>query len=126
LLYKYYPIEQFKKAEVYCLKILEYKLNHFNFFHFSLFFMTYSCVYTNTKQTIDNIDHIEFFNKLCKFSENILLNPNFIGNEPWKLSCAVVAYVRESFSLSKWNDKLKTDFKMSFDDFIEEYKTIKR
>jgi hypothetical protein len=122
LLYKYYPIDELRRAEIYCIKLLSYRLNHFTFFHFNLFFMTYSCIYSDNECA--DIDQIEFFNKLCKYSELILLDQKLLCLDNWRLSCALIAYVREKFGLTKWNESMEREYSITLSEFQEVYDTV--
>jgi hypothetical protein len=85
--------------------------------------MTYPSLYKDDTKTIDQI---EYFNKLCKYSEVVLLNPKLVHIEGWKLSSVLIAYIREKFGLSKWSDSMEHDYSISLNDFEDVYQVVIR
>jgi hypothetical protein len=68
-----------------------------------------------------NVDQIEFFNKLCKYSEIILLNLKFLGQDGLKTSCALISLIRTKCGLKTWSEGMERDYRITFEEFKECY-----
>jgi hypothetical protein len=88
--------------------------------------MTFRNLYSDFNNGAISLDQIEFFNKLCKYSELVLLNHNFVQFEPLKISCALIAFTRNNFGLTEWDENMKADYGISSDSFEEILNEVKK
>lgn len=121
---KYFLLDELRRTEIICLKVLDYKLNYFTSYHFLVFYLAHGIIFTNEIKDEKNIDKI--YSDSYEILENMVQDNKLITKSHEYLAASIISYIREEYKIKeKWNESMGKIYKLELSEFEDVLSTIK-
>jgi hypothetical protein len=119
-----YEVKELKKAEIDCLRLLDYKLSHHSALFCLDYFLSNGVIWDNDDFTGDLSEFYALcYNILDFFIEDV----RFVDFNPFQVSCAVISLVRDYYKFKEpWSGLMTKAYGVRLDEFMNCFIVIKR
>lgn len=126
----FYNVKDVKRYEEFCLRVLQYKLDHFTALDYLQFLLNCGIILIEEINNISiNITLEMIYNQSYLILSDFIYDNRFCEFSPLQIACTCVALARDAFKLPnklEFNKLLVSIFQLSFGDYRECYEAVKR